>query len=200
MKRHAAATDRNREPILGVLTRVLTGGTKNVLELASGTGQHAVYFASQLPHVIWQPSDPDPAARQSIAAWIAEAGLPNVRPPIVLDAADDVWPVERADALVCINMVHIAPWSAALGLFAGAARLLPPDGVLFLYGPYRFAGAFTAPSNEAFDRSLRDQDPAWGVRDVDDLEAAAAARGLVLEDVVAMPANNHCLIFRRSPA
>ena len=200
MKRHAAATDRNREPILGVLTRVLTGGTKNVLELASGTGQHAVYFASQLPHVIWQPSDPDPAARQSIAAWIAEAGLPNVRPPIVLDAADDAWPVERADALVCINMVHIAPWSAALGLFAGAARLLPPDGVLFLYGPYRFAGAFTAPSNEAFDRSLRDQDPAWGVRDVDDLEAAAAARGLVLEDVVAMPANNHCLIFRRSPA
>jgi SAM-dependent methyltransferase len=200
MKRHAAATDRNREAILGVLTRVLTGGTKNVLELASGTGQHAVYFASQLPHVIWQPSDPDPAARQSIAAWTAEAGVPNVRPPIALDAADDAWPVVRADAVVCINMVHIAPWSAALGLFAGAARLLPPDGVLFLYGPYRFAGAFTAPSNEAFDRSLRDQDPAWGVRDVNDLEAAAAARGLVLEDVVAMPANNHCLIFRRSPA
>lgn len=200
MKRHAPATDRNREPILTVLTRVLgpVGPSARVLEVASGSGQHAVFFARNLPHVTWQPSDPDPAARASIEAWRQDDGPPNLLPPLALDASSPPWNVERADAVVCINMVHIAPWSAALGLFAGAARLLAPGSALFLYGPYRFAGAFTAPSNEAFDRSLRDQNPAWGVRDVNDLEAAAAEQGFTLEDVVAMPANNHCLIFRRT--
>jgi SAM-dependent methyltransferase len=197
MKRHAPATDRNRDPILAVLTSTI-GGSPRVLEVASGTGQHAAYFAAHLPHVTWQPSDPDPAARASIAAWIAESGAGNLRAPIALDAAAPPWDVDGADAVVCINMVHIAPWTAALGLFAGAAELLPTGAPLVTYGPYRFAGAFTAPSNEAFDRELREQNPAWGVRDVNDLEAAAVARGFVLEDVVAMPANNHCLIFRRA--
>jgi SAM-dependent methyltransferase len=199
MKRHAPAAERNREPIRAALAPVLPGHGL-VLEVASGSGQHAVYLAAALPTLTWQPSDPDPAARASIAAWAAEAALPNLRPPIALDAASDTWPIDRCDAIVCINMVHISPWESALGLFAGAQRCLPPDGVLFLYGPYRFRGAFTAPSNEAFDRSLREQDPAWGVRDVDDLETAASARGFVLEDVVAMPANNHSLVFRRGPA
>jgi SAM-dependent methyltransferase len=197
MKRHAPATDRNRDAIVTVLARVIAPGAR-VLEIASGTGQHATYFAAHLPGVTWQPSDPDVAARASIAAWIAEAGADNVRAPIALDAASPPWTVDSADAIVCINMVHIAPWAAALGLFAGAGALLAPGAPLVLYGPYRFAGAFTAPSNEAFDRELRQQNPAWGVRDVDDLEAAAGARGFALEDVVAMPANNHCLLFRRT--
>jgi SAM-dependent methyltransferase len=197
MKRHAPATERNRDAILTVLTRAIAPGAR-VLEVASGTGQHATYFAAHLPGVTWQPSDPDGAARASIAAWIAEVGADNVRAPIALDAASPPWIVDGADAIVCINMVHIAPWAAALGLFAGAGALLAPGAPLVLYGPYRFAGAFTAPSNEAFDRELRQQNPAWGVRDVDDLEAAAGARGFALEDVVAMPANNHCLLFRRT--
>jgi cyclopropane fatty-acyl-phospholipid synthase-like methyltransferase len=197
MKRHAPATERNRDAILTVLTRVIAPGAR-VLEVASGSGQHATYFAAHLPGITWQPSDPDAAARASIAAWIAEAGAGNVRAPIALDAASPPWTVDGADAIVCINMVHIAPWAAALGLFAGAGALLAPGAPLVLYGPYRFAGAFTAPSNEAFDRELRQQNPAWGVRDVDDLEAAAGARGFALEDVVAMPANNHCLLFRRT--
>jgi SAM-dependent methyltransferase len=132
----------------------------------------------------------------SIAAWRAEAGLANLSPPIALDAAAAAWPIERADAIVCINMVHIAPWAAALGLFAGAARRLAPGGLVLLYGPYRFAGAFTAASNAEFDRSLRARDPAWGVRDVDDLVAAARPHGLALRETIAMPANNHALVFR----
>jgi hypothetical protein len=197
MKRHAPATERNRDAILAVLARAIAPGAR-VLEVASGTGQHATYFAARLPGVTWQPSDPDAAARASIAAWIAEAGADNVRPPVALDAASPPWAVDGADAVVCINMVHIAPWAAALGLFAGASALLAAGAPLITYGPYRFAGAFTAPSNEAFDRDLRERDPDWGVRDVDDLEAAAAARGFALEDVIAMPANNHCLRFRRT--
>jgi SAM-dependent methyltransferase len=196
MKRHAPAAERNREPILAALAPLLPAQGV-VLEIASGSGQHAVWFATALPQLTWQPSDPDAAARRSISAWASEAALPNLRPPLELDAAADAWPIDRCDAIVCINMVHISPWASALGLFAGAARCLPAGGLLFLYGPYRFSGAFTAPSNEAFDRSLREQDPAWGVRDVDDLETAAGARGFTLEDVVAMPANNHALVFRR---
>jgi SAM-dependent methyltransferase len=196
MKHHAPATERNREPIREVLARELpASGT--VLEIASGSGEHAVAFARAFPGVTWQPSDPDERALESIAAWRAEAALPNLAAPVRLDATATPWPVERADAIVCINMVHIAPWEAALALFAGAARLLAPGALLFLYGPYRFGGAFTAPSNQAFDASLRSRDPRWGVRDVDDLRAAAAAQGFTLGQPIALPANNHVLLFRR---
>lgn len=193
-KQRAPATERNREPIREVLARELPDrGT--VLEIASGSGQHAVHFAAAFPALTWQPSDPSPAARDSIAAWGAEAQLANLRPPLALDAEAERWPIDRADAIVCINMVHIAPWQAALGLFAGAARLLPPGALLYLYGPYRVAGV-TAPSNEDFDRWLRERDPRWGVRDVDELSAAATRHGFALREVVAMPANNHSLVFR----
>lgn len=196
MKQHAPATDRNREPIREVLARELPQrGT--VLEIASGSGEHAVAFARAFPAVTWQPSDPDERALASIAAWRAEAALPNLAAPVRLDVTS-AWPIAHADAIVCINMVHIAPWEAALALFAGAGRLLAAGALLFLYGPYRFGGVFTAPSNEAFDASLRARDPRWGVRDVDDLRAAAAGQGFDLRDTVALPANNHALVFRRA--
>ena len=194
MKRHAPATERNREPIREVLARVLPR-TGTVLEIAAGSGEHAVYFARAFPHLTWQPTDADPAALESIAAWHDEVALPNLAAPLALDVTQP-WPVDHADAIVCINMVHIAPWEAALALFANASRVLAPGALLYLYGPYRFGGA-TAPSNEAFDQSLRARDPRWGVRDVDDLTAAAAGHGLRLVDTVAMPANNHSLVFRR---
>jgi SAM-dependent methyltransferase len=197
MKQHAPAAERNAAPILDVLRRVLPARGV-VLEIASGTGQHAAYFARALPDLIWQPSDADPDARASIEAWRADAGLPNLRAPLALDVTA-TWPVGRADAVVCINMVHISPWAASLALFAGAARILPAGGILYLYGPYRFDGV-TAPSNEAFDRSLRSRDPAWGVRDVRDLDAAAAPHGLTRIETVAMPANNHSLIFEAARA
>lgn len=192
----APSAERNAGPIRAVLERVLPSSGL-VLEVASGTGQHAVHMARAVPHLTWQPSDPDPLARRSIAAWREEAALPNLRAPIALDAAAEPWPIGEADAVVCINMIHIAPWQAALGLFRGAGRVLPDGGLLFLYGPYRFHGSFTAPSNAEFDASLRARDPAWGVRDLDDLEPAAAAAGLRLEETVPMPANNHSLVFRR---
>lgn len=195
MKQHAPAASRNREPIREVLARELPPrGT--VLEIASGSGEHAVAFARAFPAVTWQPSDADEGALASIAAWREEAALPNLAPPLRLDVTAP-WPIEQADAIVCINMVHIAPWEAALALFAGAGRLLAANALLFLYGPYRFGGVYTAPSNEAFDASLRARDPRWGVRDVDDLRAAAAGQGLHLHDMVALPANNHALVFRR---
>jgi SAM-dependent methyltransferase len=198
VKRHAAAAERNRGPILEVLRRVLPARGL-VLELASGTGQHAAHFAAALPGVSWQPSDLDLAALASIEAWRVEAALPNLRPPVALDVAAARWPVEAADAVVAINLVHIAPWEVALALLARAAAVLPPGGVLCTYGPYRFDGV-TAPSNEEFDRSLRARDPAWGVRDVSALRREAADRGLRLDEVVAMPANNHALVFRLGDA
>ena len=191
----APAAERNAEPIRAVLARVLPAGGL-VLEIASGTGQHAAHMARAFPAVTWQPSDPDPVARESIAAWRQEAGLDNLLPPVELDVTREPWPLVAADAVVCINMIHIAPWAAALALFRGAGRLLAGGGLLYLYGPYRFHGAFTAPSNAAFDASLRARDPAWGVRDLDDIEPAAAAAGFRLEETVAMPANNHSLVFR----
>jgi SAM-dependent methyltransferase len=197
VKRHAPAASRNRGPILAVLRELLPEGGR-VLEIASGTGEHAAAFARELPGVTWQPSDAEAEALASIEAWRKEAGAPNLLPAIVLDAGAPPWDVGEVDAVVAINLVHIAPWSAAEGLFAGAARVLAPGGVLFLYGPYRFDGAFTAPSNAAFDASLRGQDPAWGVRDVRDLTRLAEEGGLVREAVVAMPANNHGLVFRRA--
>jgi SAM-dependent methyltransferase len=196
-KQHAPAAERNRAPILEVLARVLPRRGL-VLEIASGTGQHAVWFARHLRALTWQPSDADPSALASIAAWAADDALPNLRPPLHLDVTAPAWPVDAADAVVCINMIHIAPWAAARALVTGAARVLRPGGALCTYGPYRFDGAFTAPSNAAFDASLRARNPAWGVRDVRDLEAAAAAVGLALAETVALPANNHVLVFRRA--
>ena len=195
-RRHAPATHRNRDPILAVLRRALPARGL-VLEVSSGTGEHAVHFAGALPGLAWQPSDPDPAARASIAAWAAAAGLPNLRPPLDLDAAAERWPIAGADAVVCINMLHIAPWAAGLGLLRGAARLLPAGGPLILYGPYRQGGRHTAPSNAGFDAGLRARDPAWGVRDLEAVAAAAAEAGLGAPEVVAMPANNLALVFRR---
>ncbi|WER49363.1 DUF938 domain-containing protein [Cupriavidus sp. WKF15] len=195
-RRMAPATERNREPILAVLRNVLPAkGT--VLEIASGTGQHAVHFAAALPGLTWQPTDPDAAARASIAAWIAHAGLANVRAPLALDVCTQPWGIEAADAVVCINMIHIAPWAAAQALFAGAGRLLEAGGVLVLYGPYRRGGAHTAPSNAAFDAQLRAADPDWGVRDMEDVIALGEAQGMRCDAPVAMPANNFMLVFRK---
>jgi len=196
-KQHAPATSRNRDAIREVLARELPAqGT--VLEIASGSGEHAVHFAAAFPALRWQPSDASDAALASIAAWRAEAALANLLAPLTLDVMSTTWPITAADAIVCINMVHISPWQATLGLFAGAARVLAADAVLYLYGPYRFDGAFTADSNAAFDQSLRSRDPRWGVRDVGELDAAARPHGLVRCATVAMPANNHSLVFRRS--
>lgn len=198
--RHAPATERNQGPILEVLRRVLPPhGT--VLEVASGTGQHAVAFAAALPGVTWQPTDADATALDSIRAWAAEAGLPNLPPPLPLDAADTgPWPVERADAVVCINMIHIAPWAACQGLMRGAGAVLPDGGVLVLYGPYRLDGRHTAPSNAAFEDWLKAQDPRFGVRDLDAVRTEAAANGLTLAEVVEMPANNLTVVFRKGGA
>jgi cyclopropane fatty-acyl-phospholipid synthase-like methyltransferase len=194
----APAVARNRDPILTVLREVLpAAGT--VLEIASGTGEHAVHFAAALPHLTWQPTDPDAQARSSIAAHAAAAGLTNLLPPLELDASAPVWPVTRADALVSINMIHISPWRATQGLMAGAARVLPAGAPLYLYGPYRRHGQHTAPSNAAFDESLRARDPEWGVRDLNEVAALAAEHGLALQRSVAMPANNLSVIFRRNP-
>ena len=193
-RRHAGATQRNRVPILDVLRRVLPAGAL-VLEVASGTGEHALFFAQSLPEIRWQPSDVDAAARASIAAWCAD--VPNVRAPLAVDVTDETWPIDGADAVVCINMIHIAPWPACEGLMRGASRVLRAGGVLYLYGPYRVGGAHTAPSNTAFDERLRGENPAWGVRDFEAVVACAEAEGLRLAERVPMPANNFSLVFRR---
>nr|WP_042674469.1 DUF938 domain-containing protein [Methylobacterium sp. B34] len=193
----APAVARNRDAILAVLREILPdSGT--VLEIASGSGEHAVHVAAALPGLDWLPSDPEPAARRSIAAHALRAGLANIRPPLALDAAAAAWPVARVDGIVCINMIHIAPWAATEGLMAGAGRALSAGGVLFLYGPFREADRPFAESNAAFDASLRARDSAWGVRDLDAVSAEAARHGLTLVRRVAMPANNLSLIFRRA--
>lgn len=194
VRKHAPATARNREPIAEVLAEVLPAAGI-VLEIASGSGEHCAFFAERLAALRWQPSDPEPSALASIAAWCA--GLANVAPPVAIDAAAAGWPVECADALLCINMVHISPWEATLGLLDGAARVLPEGAPLVLYGPYRRAEVATAPSNAAFDASLKARDPRWGLRDVAEVTEAAAARGLVFERLVEMPANNLMLVYRR---
>jgi len=196
-RRHAPATARNRDPILAVL-RQHVPETGLLLEVSAGTGEHAAYFAAAFPGLVWQPTDPDPGARASIAAWARSAKLNTLRPPLDLDAAAEAWPVARADAVLCINMIHIAPWAAGLGLLRGAARILPPGGPLILYGPYKQGGAHTAPSNEAFDAGLRAQDPSWGVRELEVVTAEAASLGFEAPAVVEMPANNLMLIFRRA--
>jgi SAM-dependent methyltransferase len=196
LRQHAPSAERNREPILAVLERVLPA-TGTVLEIASGTGQHAIHFAAALPHLVWQPSDLDDEARASIAAWTAQSGLANVRPPLALDVRDASWGIEAAAAIVCINMIHISPWASAQALIGGAGRLLGPGGVLFLYGPYRRGGAHTAPTNAAFDEQLQRRNPAWGVRDMEDVVALADAAGFDADEPVEMPANNFSLVFRK---
>jgi SAM-dependent methyltransferase len=187
---------RNRDPILSVLRRFLPT-TGMVLEIASGTGEHAVHFAAALPHLTWQPTDQDERALNSIAAHRAASGLPNLLAPLRLDAAAPNWPVERADTVVAINMVHISPWPATQGLMIGAGRALPPGGVLYLYGAYKENGVHAAASNEAFDQDLRRQNPEWGVRGLEEVAELGGTHGLELAERIPMPANNLSLVFRR---
>ena len=198
-KHHAPAAARNTGPIVDVLRGVVPEAGR-ALEIASGTGQHAAAFAMAFPGIEWQPSDQDPAARDSIAARVEETGLGNLRRPLDIDVMRARW-VDAAggepDLIVCINMIHISPWAACEGLMEGAGMLLREGGLLYLYGPYRRDGAHTAPSNADFDESLRSRDPAWGVRDMGEVAAVAAASGMTLESMVAMPANNFSLIFRK---
>lgn len=195
-KRTSPAALRNQAPICEVLRGCLPE-RGSVLEIASGSGEHALAFAAAFPELEWQPSDHDADALASIDAWAAEAGRGNLRPALQLDVCAWPWPVAAAQAIVCINMIHIAPWAACLGLMRGAGELLPAGGLLYLYGPMTVDGEFTAASNAAFDESLRARDPAWGVRDVEAVAAAGRDRGLELERVVAMPANNFSLVLRR---
>ena len=187
---------RNRGPILNILRNLLPAQGV-ILEVASGSGEHITYLAEQLPALEWQPSDPSPTARASIAAWTAADRLTNVRPPLDLDASALPWPVSAADAILAINLVHISPWAATQGLLREAARLLPPGGLLYLYGPFIQAGISLAPSNAAFDADLRDRNVAWGLRELAAVEAAAATSGLKIETVLPMPANNLSVILRR---
>ena len=193
--KNAPAADRNKDAILGVLQRVLPGDGL-VLEVASGTGQHVVHFAAALTGLKWQPSDSDESLHESIAAHVSASGVQNVAAPILLDTRMDTWPVSAADAILCINMLHIAPWSAAEGLIRGAARLLENNDPLILYGPYMRGGGHTAPSNAEFDANLRRRSAEWGVRDLDEVTALAQGCGFTLEQVVAMPANNLTVVFR----
>lgn len=195
-KRIAPATQRNREAITSVLRDILPAKGV-VLEVASGTGEHVVHFAAAFPDLTWQPSDYDLAGLASIEAWSSESGLPNILSPLRIDASAADWPLTRAEAIICINMAHIAPWEASEGLFAGAARLLAPGAPLYLYGPYREAGVATAESNEAFDVSLKARNPAWGLRSVEQMNALAAHSGFAVEARVEMPANNLSLFYKR---
>jgi hypothetical protein len=191
---YAPAAARNREPILVVLRRVLPPSGL-VLEISAGTGEHAVFFAGALPAHTWQPTDADQRSLLSIAAHRAAAELDNLMPPMTLDVTWPQWPLARADAVVCINLIHIAPWAACQGLIAGAARTLPPGGVFYLYGPYKEGGEHTAESNRRFDLDLRLQDLSWGVRNLEDVVALAQEHGLVHIETIAMPANNRSLVF-----
>lgn len=193
----APSAGRNREPILQVLRKVLPqSGT--VLEVAAGTGEHAVFFSRAFPHLDWWPTDIAPENLASIESWRTAEGGPNLQPARRLDVLSEEWPVSKADALVCINMIHIAPWECTEGLMAGAGRVLSPRGILVTYGPYRVDGAHTAPSNVEFEAWLKGKDPRFGVRDVGDVAAEAAARGLSLEQRIEMPANNFTLVFQKS--
>ncbi|MGB3494004.1 MAG: DUF938 domain-containing protein [Elainellaceae cyanobacterium] len=219
-RQFAPATERNRQSILEVLREVLPAEGA-VLEVSSGTGEHAVFFAPHLAPRQWIPSDPNPIARASIAAWRSHSPSDNLHLPLALDAREEVWPLESTStqqqrlpaelkdldlerypvrAVVNINMIHISPWAASLGLFAGAGRILPEGGIVYLYGPYKQNGEHTAPSNAAFDQSLRSQNPEWGVRDLSDVVAAAQERHFSLMKTITMPANNLSVIFQRQPS
>jgi SAM-dependent methyltransferase len=193
---HSPAADRNKDAILAILRKVL-GARGAALEIAAGTGQHAAFFAAALPQWTWLPTDADPGMVPVIAARAAQEGLRNVLPPVTLDVTAPAWPAfaQDFDAIYCANMLHIAPWEACAGLMRGAARHLAPGGVLVTYGPYLEDEVETAPSNVAFDQSLRLRDPAWGIRRREDVEAQARAAGLVLRERHAMPANNLLLVF-----
>ena len=190
----APSAERNKGPILEVLSRVLPAQGK-VLEIGSGTGQHVAHFAAALPGLTFQPSEMDMSRHASIAAWVE--GLPNVRPTLALDLRHEPWPIRHAEAIVCINVIHISPWEATLALMKGAGGILPPGGVLVTYGPYRRDGRHTSPSNAQFDANLRSRNPAWGVRDLEEVASVAQREGLALEETVAMPANNFTVVFRR---
>ncbi len=199
-RQYVSATERNRQPILTVLEQVLPkAGT--VLEISSGTGEHITFFAPRLSHLQWLPSEPQALSRQSIQAWGEALSTQNLRlPPLDLDVSVQPWPVqgEPISAIININMIHIAPWQMCAHLMAGAGQILPDSGVLYLYGPYKREGVHTAPSNETFDRMLRDRDPSWGVRDLEAVVAIAQQHGLVLEKTIEMPANNLSVVFRRT--
>ena len=195
MRLYFPATQRNRDPILEVL-RPRMSHSASVLEIACGSGEHAAYFAAQLPLVRWLPTDPDPAHITSTDAWQKHENLPNLRPAQLLDVCKGPWPDETFDAIFCANMIHIAPWEAAIALLGKASAHLKPEGRLFLYGPFKLDGVHTAPSNEAFDASLRARDPRWGVRDRADV--VRAAKGLQLTECVAMPSNNFSLVFQHA--
>lgn len=196
-RRHSAPAERNRAPILEVLLRVLPPrGT--MLEIASGTGQHAVHFAGALPGWVWIPSDPSASALASIAAWSNDAALPNLRPPVQLDVLADSWPVHGPlDAVFCANMLHISPWATCSALMHHSAQLLVPGGLLITYGPYFVRDEVPSPGNQSFDVDLRSRNPAWGIRWLHEVQAQAEGAGLVLDERVQMPANNLMLVFRR---
>lgn len=196
VRRSAPHVARNVNPIVDVLKDVLPDAGL-VLEIASGTGEHALHFARAFPHLLFQPTDADPVALRSVEAWRTAGGVANLLAPIPLDAGAAIWPIDAADAILCINMVHISPWSATLGLLKGAGRTLTPGGVLYLYGAYRQAGVETAASNEAFDLSLKARNASWGLRYLEDVAAVAKAQGLAFESVIQMPANNLSLVFRK---
>ncbi|CAN5796936.1 DUF938 domain-containing protein [soil metagenome] len=200
VRRFAPATQRNRAPILAFLKGVLarTPSSPRVVEIASGTGEHAAYFARELDVASYQPTDGDASSCASIDAWVEHEKATRALPAITLDVETSPWPITQADVVLCINMIHISPWSACLALLDGAASVLTEGGPLVLYGPYRVGGAHTAPSNAEFDRSLRDRDPRWGVRDLEAVIDEAKSRGLRHEETVTMPANNFGVAFRRA--
>lgn len=195
MKLTSPACERNRDPILDVLRRVFPE-TGRVLEVSAGTGMHSVWMARHLPGLDWLPTDLDAESLASIAAWRAEADLPNLRAPVALDTREHPWPQGPFEAALCCNMIHISPWASAIGLFQGLGRALVPGGVLALYGPFRFSGEIV-PSNLAFEGWLKSKDQRWGVRDLDDVVALADEHGLALQETVALPANNHLQVFVR---
>lgn len=197
-RQYSAAAERNAAPILEVLRRRLPTAPARVLEVAAGSGQHAVRFAHALPQVSWQPTDADPGALASIRARAAQSPAPNLAPPLQLEVDAAEWPVDHGDAVVCVNLLHIAPWTATTGLCAGAARVLPSGGELLVYGPFRVGGRHVADSNARFDAQLRARDPAWGIRDLDAVAEVAAGHGLEHVETVPMPANNRMVVFRRT--
>lgn len=201
-KKYAPATDRNKKPILAALKSCLPDhGT--ILEIASGSGQHATYFIKNLPNHYWQPSDPDAESRNSICAWWWEVQLNNILPPLNINTQDDIWSVEKIGtplpitSMVCINMIHISPWESTIGLMKGAGRILPQDGILYLYGPFKIDGKHTAPSNEQFDMGFLSQNKDWGVRNLNDVIKLAGENGLSLVETIKMPANNLSVIFKK---
>ena len=195
-RQYAPATLRNRDFILGILRDVLpTRGV--ILEIASGSGEHVVHFARHLSNLVFQPSDREPDALHSVGAWVKATRVTNVRAPMVLDASQSPWPIASADGIICINLVHISPWDATLGLIRGAAAILPPTAPFYLYGPYKREGFATTPSNQAFDRSLRDRNPTWGLRDLEAVAAIAQSVGFSVPTITEMPANNLSVVFYR---